>query len=128
MTAVVDIDEPKNGVNEDVSIGSRWRETGAGRSDITIAGGSLPATIAVVEATECWGEDFSQVFYTDSVESKPTVGRREPLRLLSPAFQASQSAGGSTGPRGRRRGRKNPRRLGRLGRGGLVRGGTVVPT
>jgi hypothetical protein len=74
VTAVVDIDEPKNGVNEEVSIGSRWRETGAGRADITIAGGSLPATTPAVAATECWGEDFSQVFYTDSIESKPTVG------------------------------------------------------
>ena len=74
VAAVVDIDDLKDGVAEDVTIGSRWRETGAGRSDITIAGGSLPAEVTEVSATECWGEDFSQVFYTDSIESKPTTG------------------------------------------------------
>jgi hypothetical protein len=74
VTAFVDIDDVKDGVNEDVSIGSRWRETGAGRSDITIAGGSLPETSRVVTATECWGEDFSRVYYSDSIGSAMTEG------------------------------------------------------
>jgi hypothetical protein len=76
VTAFVDIDDVKDGVNEDVAVESRWRETGAGRSDITIAGGSLPAEIPVVEATECWGEDFGRVYYDDSLDSpdSPTVG------------------------------------------------------
>jgi hypothetical protein len=76
VTAFVDIDEVKDGVNEDVAIESRWRETGAGRSDITIAGGSLLPEMTVVEATECWGEDFGRVYYDDSLQSpeSPTVG------------------------------------------------------
>jgi hypothetical protein len=74
VTAVVDIDDVKDGVNEDVSIASRWRATGAGRSDITIAGGSLPADLPVVNATECWGEDFSRVYYGDSIDFAPTEG------------------------------------------------------
>ena len=74
VTAFVDIDDVKDGVNEDVAIESRWRETGAGRSDITIAGGSLPTTTPVVEATECWGEDFGRVYYDDSIDFAPTEG------------------------------------------------------
>ena len=74
VTAIVDIDDVKDGVNEDVAIGSRWRETGAGRSDITIANGSLPAETRQVTATECWGEDFSRVYYSDSIELAPTEG------------------------------------------------------
>ncbi len=74
VTALVDINDVKDGVNEDVNIASRWRETGAGRSDITIAGGSLPADPNVVNATECWGEDFSRVYYGDSIDFAPTEG------------------------------------------------------
>ena len=74
VTAFVDIDDVKDGVNEDVAIESRWRETGAGRSDITIAGGSLPVETSVVEATECWGEDFGRVYYDDSIDFAPTEG------------------------------------------------------
>jgi hypothetical protein len=74
VAAVVDIDDVKDGVNEDVAIASRWRETGAGRSDITIANGSLPAETRLVSATECWGEDFTRVYYADSIELAPTEG------------------------------------------------------
>jgi hypothetical protein len=74
VAAIVDIDDVKDGVNEDVTIASRWRATGAGRSDITIEGGSLPAEVGEVRATECWGEDFSRVFYTDSIDAQPTEG------------------------------------------------------
>ncbi|HEX6273911.1 MAG TPA: hypothetical protein VFZ53_12775 [Polyangiaceae bacterium] len=74
VTAVVDIDDVKDGVNEDVAIASRWRATGAGRADITIAGGSLTNEVSEVDATECWGEDFARVFYSDSIDSKPTEG------------------------------------------------------
>ena len=74
VTAFVDIDDVKDGVNENVSIGSRWRATGAGRSDISIAGGSLPENLPVVTATECWGEDFGRVFYQDSIDLSPAEG------------------------------------------------------
>jgi hypothetical protein len=72
--AFVDIDETKLTAPEDVHILSRWQADGAGRADITIAGGDLPATIDVVEAVECWGTDFSRVYYDDSVDFAPTEG------------------------------------------------------
>lgn len=72
--AFVDIDESKMTAPEDVHILSRWRADGAGRADITIAGGDLPATIDLVEAVECWGTDFTRVYYTDSVDFAQTEG------------------------------------------------------
>lgn len=74
VTGVVDVNEPKDGLSENVSISSRWRETGAGRSDITIAHGSVPGEMDPVTATECWGTDFSRVYYGDSGEFSPTEG------------------------------------------------------
>jgi hypothetical protein len=74
VAGMVDIDEVKDGVNETVAIASRWSATGAGRSDITISGGSLPATVSEVTATECWSTDFARVFYEDSVDAQPTEG------------------------------------------------------
>ena len=38
---------------------------GAGRADITLTGGDLP--FEKVSAVECWGSDFFQVYYEDSV-------------------------------------------------------------
>jgi hypothetical protein len=72
--AFVDIDESKVTAPEDVDILSRWREDGAGRADITIAGGDLPAEIEMVEAVECWGTDFTRVYYEDSVNFAETEG------------------------------------------------------
>jgi len=72
--AFVDIDENKMTAPEDVHILSRWRADGAGRADIVIAGGDLPATIELVEAVECWGTDFTRVYYDDSVDFAPTEG------------------------------------------------------
>jgi hypothetical protein len=59
---------------EDVHITSRWRADGAGRADITIAGGDLPETIELVEAVECWGSDFTRVYYSDSVNFAQAEG------------------------------------------------------
>jgi hypothetical protein len=72
--AYVDIDETKMTAPEDVKIVSRWQADGAGRADITIAGGDLPDTIELVEAVECWGTDFSRVYYDDTVDFAPTEG------------------------------------------------------
>ena len=72
--AFVDIDETKMTAPEDVHIVSRWQADGAGRADITIAGGDLPATMEMVEAVECWGTDFTRVYYDDSVDFAPTEG------------------------------------------------------
>jgi hypothetical protein len=70
----VDIDDSKQTKLEDVTVESRWNQTGAGRADITIKGGDLPASISEVDAKECWGVDFSQSYYEDSVNFAPTAG------------------------------------------------------
>jgi hypothetical protein len=74
VDAHVDIDDSKRTKLEDVTVDSHWKATGAGRADITIAGGDLPASIPVVDATECWGTDFSQVYYKDTVGFAPMAG------------------------------------------------------
>jgi hypothetical protein len=75
VTAHVDIDDAHDTALEDVTVTSRWQPTGAGRSDIGISGGDLPAAgFEGVTATECWGTDFSRVYYVDSAGFKPTEG------------------------------------------------------
>jgi len=75
ITAHTDIDDSHATALEDVSVVSRWRSTGAGRADIGISGGDLPAAgLAGVTAVECWGSDFARVFYSDSAGTKPTEG------------------------------------------------------
>ncbi len=74
VDAHVDIDDSKMTLLEDVVIDSRWAASGAGRADIDIAGGDLPASIAMVTAVECWGTDFMQSYYEDSANFAPTAG------------------------------------------------------
>ena len=75
VTAHADIDDTDATALEDVSVVSRWLSTGAGRADVGISGGDLPAAgLPGVTAVECWGTDFSRVFYTDSAGIKPTEG------------------------------------------------------
>ncbi len=59
---------------EDIVVDSRWRADGAGRSDIAIAGGDVPADPGVVTAVECWGADFARSYYSDSVGIEPSEG------------------------------------------------------
>jgi hypothetical protein len=68
----VDVEGSESAALESVDIKSRWRPTGAGRADIGLSGGDR-ATQSVT-AVECWGTDFSQVYYSDSVDHQPTVG------------------------------------------------------
>jgi hypothetical protein len=74
VDAHADIDDSKATKLEDVVIQSRWAASGAGRADIDIAGGDLPASIPMVDAVECWGTDFKQSYYMDSEGFEPTVG------------------------------------------------------
>jgi hypothetical protein len=74
VDAHVDIADAKGTKLEDVVIDSRWTATGAGRADIDFTGGDLPASTPMVDAVECWGTDFTQVYYNDSVNFSPTVG------------------------------------------------------
>jgi len=74
VQAHVDIDDSKLTKLEDVTVESKWNQTGAGRADITIVGGDLPTSISEVDAVECWGTDFAQSYYNDSVGFAPTAG------------------------------------------------------
>lgn len=74
VVAHVDIDDSKMTLLEDVVVDSRWAASGAGRADIDISGGDLPASIGMVDAAECWGTDFAQSYYKDSANFAPTAG------------------------------------------------------
>jgi hypothetical protein len=74
VDAHVDIADSKDTQLEDVIIDSRWNAAGAGRADIAFTGGDLPASTPMVNAVECWGTDFTQSYYNDSVNFSPTVG------------------------------------------------------
>jgi hypothetical protein len=72
LTALGDVSTPKDGTNENVSEGSRWSATGAGRADVKISGGDLGG--ATVIASQCWSNAFAQTYYTDSASYLPTAG------------------------------------------------------
>jgi len=74
VTASADVDEAPSTQLEDIVIDSRWRAGGAGRADIVIAGGDIPADPGRVSAVECWGEDFARSYYADSLELEPSEG------------------------------------------------------
>ncbi|HEY4105713.1 MAG TPA: hypothetical protein VGM44_17560, partial [Polyangiaceae bacterium] len=74
VAAHVDIDASMMTQLEDVTVDSKWNQTGAGRADITIKGGDLPSSIPEVDAVECWGSDFTESYYNDSVGFAPTAG------------------------------------------------------
>jgi hypothetical protein len=71
IKALGDIDTPKDGVNENVVLHSRWDKTGAGRADVQLSGGDLKQTAL---ASECWADTFVRTYYTDNVNYKPTCG------------------------------------------------------
>jgi hypothetical protein len=72
LTALADIATPKDGVNENVAMYSRWDTTGAGRADLQFSGGDLKAQTA--QASECWSDMFQETYYTDNVGYRTTSG------------------------------------------------------
>lgn len=84
LTGSVDLDDSHATLREDISVESRWRSTGAGRSDIEFAGGDLPADADPVTAVECWGTDFARVFYADSVDYAPSEGSEAECAYSAP--------------------------------------------
>lgn len=74
VTGSVDIDETKATAAEEVGITSRWRADGAGRADVVIAEGDVPAGLGAVSIAECWASDFTRVYYADSIELEPSEG------------------------------------------------------
>lgn len=69
-----DVDDSKLTQLEDIVVDSRWRADGAGRADITISGGDIPADPGRVTAVECWGDDFARSFYADSIGFEASEG------------------------------------------------------
>ncbi len=84
VDAFADADDSNMTEPEDISILSQWNGTGAGRADITITGGDVPADPGKVTAVECWGSDFYRVYYSDSINWETSEG--------DPAACAYQSA------------------------------------
>lgn len=74
VVARADVDDSKTTLLEDIAIDSRWSAEGAGRADIVIVGGDIPADPGSVSAVECWGSDFKRSYYTDSVGIEPNEG------------------------------------------------------
>jgi hypothetical protein len=59
---------------EDFTLSSRWRGDGAGRAEIVIAAGDVSPIGGSVTIAECWGSDFSRVYYADSLGLQPAAG------------------------------------------------------
>lgn len=82
-----DIDDSHATKLEDIQIESRWNGDGAGRADITLSGGDIPAADSPVTAVECWGADFMRSYYSDSISYEPTEGDatacvyKQPIKL-----------------------------------------------
>jgi hypothetical protein len=72
MAFQVDADIGGTAAIENVTLRSRWENTGAGRGDARISGGDLGADQAI--ASECWSTQFLTTFYTDNVNFQPTQG------------------------------------------------------
>ena len=83
---MVDIDDAGSTALEDVAVTSRWRATGAGRADVVIEGGDLVASgVDSASFVECWGTDFTRVYYSDSVGLKESEGEVSACAFEAPA-------------------------------------------
>lgn len=69
-----DVDPGHSTKLEDIQLESRWNGDGAGRADIKLSGGDIPAADSPVTAVECWGADFMRSYYSDSINYEPTEG------------------------------------------------------
>ena len=74
VDGLADVDESKKTALEDVTVASQWNAMGAGRSDVTLAGGDVPAALSPVTLVECWDTHFKQSYYKDSAGIAATVG------------------------------------------------------
>jgi hypothetical protein len=70
---MTNFDNDKNNALEQAVLFSRWVASGAGRSDMVVQGGSLPAGF-MVHAIECWDASFLRVYYTEDVDPTKTEG------------------------------------------------------
>jgi len=66
IDGAADVDASKTTALEDVTVASQWNSAGAGRSDVTLAGGDVPASVSPVTLVECWDTRFKQSYYKDT--------------------------------------------------------------
>lgn len=71
MVFNVDGDAGGTDAQERITLRSRWQANGQGRADARLMGGDL--TVEAI-ASECWGENFRRVYYTDNQSFAPTEG------------------------------------------------------
>jgi hypothetical protein len=71
ITALANIDKSQSAQLENVHLVSRWLSDGSGRADAELTGGDLPFT---VDASECWSDTFTRVYYKDTVNYEPATG------------------------------------------------------
>lgn len=84
VDGIADVDASHATALEDVMVASQWRADGAGRADVNIASGDVPAALSLVTAVECWDSKFKQSYYADSATIAPTVGSTEACAFTSP--------------------------------------------
>jgi hypothetical protein len=83
--ALADADDSNATQLETIGIASQWTAQGAGRADITISGGDVPADPGTVSAVECWDTTFARVYYGDSINYEPTDGELSACAFSAPA-------------------------------------------
>jgi hypothetical protein len=87
VDGTADIDDSHATMLEDVSIASQWNAIGAGRADVTIAGGDVPEALSPVRAVECWDRHYKQSYYHDSAGIDPTRGDLALCAFSAPATE-----------------------------------------
>ena len=85
VDGIADIDESKTTALEDVTVASQWNSSGAGRSDVTLAGGDIPANLSPVNLVECWDTRFKQSYYKDSAGIAAQAGDVNACAFTEPA-------------------------------------------
>jgi hypothetical protein len=74
---------------ENLTIKSRWLETGAGRSDVKMVGGDLPAGFEA-KASECWDTAFASRFLTANYANPEVIYGNEAANCaFTPAVYSS---------------------------------------
>ncbi|MBK7860618.1 MAG: hypothetical protein IPJ65_18865 [Archangiaceae bacterium] len=79
-----DIDAAKNTALENMTLNSRWDRSGAGRSDVKVAGGDL-ASGQTATATECWDSSFASRYLNASFDPSLNYGSESACGNLSTA-------------------------------------------
>jgi hypothetical protein len=71
---------------EVVTVKSRWMESGAGRSDVKLAGGDLLGEATV---NECWDTGFLSAYQRSSVDPRAGYGEEATDCVFAPALYSA---------------------------------------